>query len=50
MTGCTSRISRKTLFKKLEILTLTSQYVLSLMRFPLIEFGDLQNLMLQYVI
>ena len=33
MTGSTSRISCKTLFQKLEILTLTSQYILSLMRF-----------------
>jgi len=33
MTGSTSRISCRTLFKKLEILTLTSQYILSLMRF-----------------
>jgi len=33
MTKSTSRISCKTLFKKLEILTLTSQYILSLMRF-----------------
>jgi hypothetical protein len=33
MTGSTSRISCKTLFKKLEKLTLTSQYTLSLMRF-----------------
>jgi len=33
MTGSTSRISCKTLFKKSEILTLTSHYVLSLMRF-----------------
>jgi len=33
MTGSTSRISCKTLFQKLEILTLTSQYIFSLMRF-----------------
>jgi len=33
MTGSTSRISCRTLFWKLEILTLTSQYILSLMRF-----------------
>ena len=33
MTGYTSRISCRTLFKKLEILTLTSQYILSLIRF-----------------
>jgi hypothetical protein len=33
MTGSTSRISRRTLFQKLQILTLTSQYILSLMRF-----------------
>jgi len=33
MTGSTSRISRRTLFKKLQILTLTSQYILSLIRF-----------------
>jgi hypothetical protein len=33
MTGSTSRISCRTLFKKLEILTLTSQYILSSMRF-----------------
>jgi hypothetical protein len=33
MTGSTSRISCRTLFQKLEILTVTSQYVLSLMRF-----------------
>jgi hypothetical protein len=33
MTGSTSRISCRTLFKKLQILTLTSQYILSLMRF-----------------
>jgi hypothetical protein len=32
MTRSTSRISCRTLFKKLEILTLTSQYLLSLMR------------------
>jgi hypothetical protein len=33
VTGSTSRISCKALFQKLEILTLTSQYILSLMRF-----------------
>jgi hypothetical protein len=33
MTGSTSRISCRTLFWKLEILTLTFQYILSLMRF-----------------
>jgi hypothetical protein len=33
MTGSTSRISCRMLFWKLEILTLTSQYILSLMRF-----------------
>ena len=33
MTGSTSRISCRTLFQKLEILTLTSQYILSSMRF-----------------
>jgi len=33
MTGSTSRISCRTLFKKLQMLTLTSQYILSLMRF-----------------
>ena len=33
MTGSTSRISCRTLFQKLQILTLTSQYILSLMRF-----------------
>jgi len=33
MTGSTSRISCRTLFQKLEILTMTSQYILSLMRF-----------------
>jgi hypothetical protein len=33
MTGSTSRISCRTLFWKLEILTLTSQYMLSSMRF-----------------
>jgi hypothetical protein len=33
MTGSTSRTSCKMLFQKLETLTLTSQYVLSLMRF-----------------
>jgi hypothetical protein len=33
MTGSTSRISCRTLFWKLEILTLTSQYILSSMRF-----------------
>jgi hypothetical protein len=33
MTGSTSRISCRTLFQKLEILTLTSHYVLSSMRF-----------------
>jgi len=33
MTGSTSRISCRTLFRKLEILTLTSQYILSSMRF-----------------
>jgi hypothetical protein len=32
MTGSTSRISCRTLFWKLEILTVTSQYILSLMR------------------
>ena len=35
MTGSTSRISCRTLFQKLEILTLTSQYILSSMRFLL---------------
>jgi len=35
MTGSISRISCRTLFRKLEILTLTSQYILSLMRFLL---------------
>jgi len=33
MTGSTSRISCRILFQKLEILTLTSQYRLSFMRF-----------------
>jgi hypothetical protein len=33
MKGSTSRISCRTLFWKLEILTLTPQYILSLMRF-----------------
>jgi hypothetical protein len=33
MTGSTSRTSCKMLFQKLEIFTLTSQYLLSLMRF-----------------
>jgi hypothetical protein len=33
MTGSTLRISRKTLFQGLEILTLASQYIFSLMRF-----------------
>jgi hypothetical protein len=33
MTGSTLRISCRTLFQKLEILTLTSQYILSSMRF-----------------
>ena len=33
MTGFTSRISFRTSFQKLEILTLISQYILSLMRF-----------------
>ena len=33
MTGSTSRISCRTLFRKLEILTLTYQYILSSMRF-----------------
>jgi hypothetical protein len=33
MTGSTSRISCRTWFRKLEILTLTSQYILSSMRF-----------------
>jgi len=33
MTGSTSRILCRTLFKKLQILTLTPQYILSLMRF-----------------
>jgi hypothetical protein len=33
MTGFTSRISCRTLFQKLEILTLTAQYILSSMRF-----------------
>ena len=33
MTESTSRTSCRTLFQKLEILTLTSQYILSLMRF-----------------
>jgi hypothetical protein len=33
MTGSTSRISCRTLFQKMEILTLTSQYILSSMRF-----------------
>jgi hypothetical protein len=33
MTGSTSRTSCKPLFKKLEILILTSKYILSLMRF-----------------
>jgi len=33
MTGSTSRVSCRTLFRKLEILTLTSQYILSSMRF-----------------
>jgi hypothetical protein len=33
MTGSTTRISCRTLFQKLEILTVTSQYILSLMRF-----------------
>jgi hypothetical protein len=33
MTGSTSRTSYRTLFQKLEIPTLTSQYILSLMRF-----------------
>jgi len=33
MTGSTSRISGRTLFRKLEILTLTSQYILSSMSF-----------------
>jgi len=33
MTRSTSRLSYKTLFQKFEILTLTSQYILSLMRF-----------------
>jgi hypothetical protein len=45
MTGSTSRISHKTLFKKLEILTLTSPYTLSshkIWRFT--------NLILQYII
>jgi hypothetical protein len=32
-TGSTSRIACRMLFRKLEILTLTSQYILSLMRF-----------------
>jgi len=35
MTGSTSRISRRTVFQKLETLTLTSQYILSSMRFLL---------------
>jgi len=35
MAGSTSRISCRTLFWELEILTLTSQYILSLMRFLL---------------
>jgi hypothetical protein len=33
MTGSTSRISCRTLFQKLKILTLTSHYILSSMRF-----------------
>jgi hypothetical protein len=33
MTGCTSRTSCRPLFRSLEILTLTSQYILSLMGF-----------------
>jgi hypothetical protein len=33
MTGSTSRIACRMLFQKLEILTLTSQYILSSMRF-----------------
>jgi NurA-like 5'-3' nuclease len=33
MTGSTSRISCRSLFQKLQMLTLTSQYILSLMRF-----------------
>jgi hypothetical protein len=33
MTASTSRTSCRTLFQKFEILTLTSQYILSLMRF-----------------
>ena len=33
MTGSTSRISGRTLFWKLEVLTLTTQYILSSMRF-----------------
>jgi hypothetical protein len=33
MTGSTSRTSCKTLFKKMEISTVTSQYILFLMRF-----------------
>ena len=35
MIGSTSRISRRTVFQKLETLTLTSQYILSSMRFLL---------------
>jgi hypothetical protein len=34
MTGSTSRISCKLLFHKLEILTQTSRYIVSFMRFP----------------
>jgi len=49
MTGSTSRISGSTLFQKLEILTLTSQYMLSSMRssLPVCRFS---HLILQYTI
>jgi hypothetical protein len=49
MTGSTSRISCRTLFKKLEILTLISQYILSLMRF-LSSNLEITHLILQYTI
>jgi len=45
MTGSTSRISHKTLFKKLEILTLTSPYTLSSH-----QIWRFTNLILQYII
>ena len=49
MTGSTSRISCRTLFQKFEILTPTSQYTLSLMRF-LSSNVEIYKLILQYII